>query len=547
MADSRDITGKNRKFKGTSGIVLPKGTTAERASTETGEIRYNTTTNLAEYYNGTDWKPIDSPPTITNFTIDGGSTVTSGAIDSGEAGDATIVVNGSLFDTTAGTIVFEPEAGGSNVTVQTITRTSANQFTVTVTRGDFAEANDPYAIKLTNGSGLAATLASAIDVNAPPAFSTAADTNLGLVLQGDTDFTGLTTAAATDPDGDTVTHSISAGSLPPGMSINSNGTFSGTVGSVSAGTNYTFTVSATDGNYTVTRQYIIGIAAAAVDAEYTTPGTYTYTVPAGVNSISVVCIGAGGGGGNQNSGQGGAGGALAYRNSISVSAGDTATVVVGSGGGLTGVNGVPGGSSSFEYSGTTTTAGGGGGATGNGPESLGSGGTGGTPSGTYDGGGNGGAGGTDPGNYGGPGGGGAGGYSGNGGAGASPSSGSGPTGGSSGSGGGGGGGGKGGQTEAGGGGGGGVGFYGQGSNGSGGSGAGTATTAVGNGGGGGSGGGTGGNGSHSPGRGGDGGAYGGGHGGSQSTQQSGSGANGAVRVIWHPSGASFPSTNVGDV
>jgi hypothetical protein len=30
MADSRDITGKNRKFTGTTGIKLPTGTTAQR-------------------------------------------------------------------------------------------------------------------------------------------------------------------------------------------------------------------------------------------------------------------------------------------------------------------------------------------------------------------------------------------------------------------------------------------------------------------------------------------------------------------------------------
>ena len=47
--------------------------------------------------------------------------------------------------------------------------------------------------------------------------------------------------------------------------------------------------------------------------------------------------------------------------------------------------------------------------------------------------------------------------------------------------------------------------------------------------------------------GGNGGSYGGGHGGCQVTVQSGVAGGGAVRVIYHPAGASFPSTNVGDV
>ncbi len=544
MANIRDITGKNRQFTGTGGIKVPSGTQAQRVNTA-GTIRFNTDTNLAEYYDGTDWKPIDAPPTITGFTIDGGSSVTSGVVDNTAGGNASFVINGSNFDATSGTVVFEPESGGSNVSVQSITRSNSSSFTVTVTRSDFVEANDPYAIKLSNGSGLAATLASAIDVNVPPSFATSADTNIGSVYQGVSDHSGLTTVAATDADGDAITHTISAGSIPSGMSLTTAGAFTGTVGSDTAGT-FTFTVSAATSNGTATRQFTMNYSPAAADAEYTSSGSYTYTVPTGVTNVSVVCIGGGGGGGLGNSGQAGGGGALAYRNNITVVPGQTASITVGSGGSLSGTAGTAGGSSSFTYDGTTTTAGGGGGATNDGSPagSNGSGGSGGTRSGTTDGGGNGGSGGTDPGNFGGPGGGGAGGYSGNGGAGASKPSGS-AVNGSGGSGGGGGGGGCGGQSEVGGGGGGGVGFYGQGTSGSGGIGH-PQNATPGTGGGGGSGGTTGSTGSTS-GPGGSGGSYGGGHGGCQVTVQAGSAGSGAVRVIYHPAGASFPSTNVGNV
>ena len=98
---------------------------------------------------------------------------------------------------------------------------------------------------------------------------------------------------------------------------------------------------------------------------YTTSGSYTFTVPPGVTSISVVCIGAGGGGGNatnpdepgagggggesgRNDGvSGGAGGALCY-GTIPVTPGESLTIVVGSGG-----NG--GGSSNNGNAGGTTT------------------------------------------------------------------------------------------------------------------------------------------------------------------------------------------------
>jgi len=66
MADSRDITGKNRKFTGTTGIKLPTGTEAQRVD-EAGQIRFNSDTNLAEYYDGTDWKSIDAPPVISSI------------------------------------------------------------------------------------------------------------------------------------------------------------------------------------------------------------------------------------------------------------------------------------------------------------------------------------------------------------------------------------------------------------------------------------------------------------------------------------------------
>ena len=56
MANSRDFTGKNKKFTGTKGITTPKGTTEQRVGAESGELRFNTTTNELEFYTGTIWK-----------------------------------------------------------------------------------------------------------------------------------------------------------------------------------------------------------------------------------------------------------------------------------------------------------------------------------------------------------------------------------------------------------------------------------------------------------------------------------------------------------
>jgi hypothetical protein len=51
----------NLEFSGTSHTVLPKGTTAQRPSgVPAGSIRYNTSTNEVEQYNGTTWVTLNS-------------------------------------------------------------------------------------------------------------------------------------------------------------------------------------------------------------------------------------------------------------------------------------------------------------------------------------------------------------------------------------------------------------------------------------------------------------------------------------------------------
>jgi hypothetical protein len=127
-------------------------------------------------------------------------------------------------------------------------------------------------------------------------------------------------------------------------------------------------------------------------AQYTSAGTYTWTAPAAVTSVSVVCIGPTLNWAN-NAYFGRGGGGLGWKNNISVVPGNTYTVVVG--------DSSNGNASYFISAGTVS----GGSASGN------------STGGTYvgDGGGNGGDGGSYPGTGSGAGGGGTGGYAGNGG------------------------------------------------------------------------------------------------------------------------------------
>jgi len=133
---------------------------------------------------------------------------------------------------------------------------------------------------------------------------------------------------------------------------------------------------------------------------YTSSGTHSWTCPSGVTSVSVVCIGGGGGGNGGGNGVGGAGGGggggLGYKNNISVTPGQSYTVVVGGGGAGDYWSGPPystdpadSGGDSYFIDATTVKGGGGGGGNGNSGAAGGSG-------GTYvgDGGGNGNSGGT---------------------------------------------------------------------------------------------------------------------------------------------------------
>jgi hypothetical protein len=115
-------------------------------------------------------------------------------------------------------------------------------------------------------------------------------------------------------------------------------------------------------------------------ALFLSPGTYSFTVPAGVTEVKVLAIGGGGGAGVGISpnGAGGAGGAGAvFRATRAVSPGDTFSLDVGYGNYTNGANGDPGTASRATYNPTGAYIQGGGGAGGTGAGG-GAGGTGGT-------------------------------------------------------------------------------------------------------------------------------------------------------------------------
>ena len=118
----------NPEFSGTEAARMPNGTTGQRTSAKTGDIRFNTTLSLMEYYDGTAWKSIDSPPVVSSIS----PTTETDA-------NANIVITGSNFQSNA-TVKFVGN-DGTEYNSPTVTVNSSTQVTATTpsrTRNDLS-------------------------------------------------------------------------------------------------------------------------------------------------------------------------------------------------------------------------------------------------------------------------------------------------------------------------------------------------------------------------------------------------------------------------
>ena len=329
MADLRDFTGKNRRFTGTDSMTVTSGTTGERVN-GAAKLRFNTTLNLMEYYDGANWKSIDSPPSVTGFTIDdvGGSAVTSGTIDNEASGVATIEILGSLFDVNNASVTFE----GTSETISPVSTTinSTTKITVTVTKSAFDTSNAPYTIKVLNGSGLTGQLSGAISNDADaPVFTNAADTNVDIFDSGraSVSISAASLVEASPVKDANTAYAVQSGSLPSGLTLNgTTGVITGNTAAVGSDVTTTFTIRARspeDG--TADRQFTITQKAPVVT---TFNSSGTFTVPTGLSSVNVLLVASGGGTSGRHAGGGGAGG-LIYRPAFPITPGTPISVTVG--------------------------------------------------------------------------------------------------------------------------------------------------------------------------------------------------------------------------
>ena len=75
---------------------------------------------MLEYYDGTAWKSIDAPPTVSGIDVTD--------VDSSAGGNQTFVISGSGFSATITEVRFVANTG-SDVVASTVTRDSSTQVT----------------------------------------------------------------------------------------------------------------------------------------------------------------------------------------------------------------------------------------------------------------------------------------------------------------------------------------------------------------------------------------------------------------------------------
>lgn len=238
----------NLEIGGTEASRMPVGTTAQRASAKPGDIRFNDTLDLMEYYDGTIWKSIDSPPTVSSISPTTATTA-----------NTNITISGLNFQSGA-TVKFIGN-DGTEYNSPTVTVNSNTEIVATTPATALTVANEPYDVQVSNVSQLSGVLSDALDAGSAPSFTTAAG-NIGTVYEDTAIGTNPASLsiAATDADGQSVSITSSDFSIT-GLTLATDGSITGTPNEngtyASGGVTHTFDAAASDGTNTTTRTFNI--------------------------------------------------------------------------------------------------------------------------------------------------------------------------------------------------------------------------------------------------------------------------------------------------
>jgi hypothetical protein len=220
-------------------------------------------------------------PRITSITYPGILTAAT------PAGGETITITGSGFSNTGG----NPSVLIGSTPASVVTYISSTSITFTTPAKDAGT----YTLYVINVDGGTAIYGVGISYSGTPAWTTSA----GSIGASQTGSSASFAVVATSDS--TVSYSVTSGSLPTGLTLNSStGAITGTMPSFAVATTYNFTLTATDGeNQTTARAFSIAGVVEPTSIQY------------------IIVAGGGGGGGDTETYYGGAGGgAGGYRSSI---------------------------------------------------------------------------------------------------------------------------------------------------------------------------------------------------------------------------------------
>lgn len=94
--------------------------------------------------------------------------------------------------------------------------------------------------------------------------------------------------SASDSEGEVLTYSVVAGSLPSGLTLSNSGLISGS--NPYTGSTSTFTVAVSDNANSVNREFTMLCEVAAGEVIYSSVGNYSFSVPSGVYSIDALAV-----------------------------------------------------------------------------------------------------------------------------------------------------------------------------------------------------------------------------------------------------------------
>ncbi len=216
---------------------------------------------------------VSDVPKITSLSYVGDNTAAN------TGGGDVITLSGSGFSNTAAVVI-----DGQTASVVTVANSTSMTFVSP------ARPTGSYIVYVVNPNGATGIFVPGIQYSGTPNWTTAAGSIASLF---ETQAFGNTVIATGDAP---ISYSLQSGSLPPGSTLNANGTITGSSEATASPTTYTFTIRATDAqNQDTDRQFSITINPDAVTWSSPANGnTYVLTTGTAISNVTLSATSAAG-------------------------------------------------------------------------------------------------------------------------------------------------------------------------------------------------------------------------------------------------------------